>query len=348
LQGVRAETYEVRWDREGWAAALSDLEEAAGHWRSQWVLLQQKSFQWSRKGLPWGFLRVLRVLRRAGTHTAVVLHEPIPFSGSRPVHQLQRLVQTFVMREAALAADRVVMTIPPDRVTWARSVRIAQKTQLIPVGSNVGHVEEVVPRPSQNTSKTIAVFSFTQGAAGVRHLDDIADVTRRAARATTRLRLLVVGRGAAEAGEQLRRALSNTTAIVDVRGQVAATEVVASLCSSDLLLYVRGHVSSRRTSAIAGIACGLPVVAYEGDETGPPLTEAGVLLSPYGDYQQLGDDVLRILDDPDFAEELARRSRAAYRAHFCWEAIAHRFATVVAGDSGGGSSAPNMAIATTA
>ena len=55
-------------------------------------------------------------------------------------------------------------------------------------------------------------------------------------------------------------------------------DVVRSLTVSDVLLFVRGHISTRRGSAIAGIACGLPVIAFEGPETAAPITEAGLAL----------------------------------------------------------------------
>ena len=52
------------------------------------------------------------------------------------------------------------------------------------------------------------------------------------------------------------------------------------------LLFVRGPISSRRGSALAGIACGLPIIALERSETGPPVAGAGVVPVPQDDLMR--------------------------------------------------------------
>jgi glycosyltransferase involved in cell wall biosynthesis len=139
------------------------------------------------------------------------------------------------------------------------------------------------------------------------------------------LQLTVLGRNSEEAGGRLQSALDGAPLRVSVLGLLPAAEVARALSSADALLFVRGHVSSRRTSAIAGIACGLPVVAYRGEETGFPITEAGVVLVDQGDHQALADALCRVLTDDEWRQELCRRNVRAQRTHFSWEAIARRF-----------------------
>lgn len=98
---------------------------------------------------------------------------------------------------------------------------------------------------------------------------------------------------------------------------------------ADALLFVRGHISGRRSSAIAGIACGLPVVAYEGVETGFPITEAGVWLAPQGDLEALSEGLCRVLTDESLWQALHQRSVQAYRRYFSWDAIANQFLKVL-------------------
>ena len=58
--------------------------------------------------------------------------------------------------------------------------------------------------------------------------------------------------------------------------------------------FVRGHISSRRGSAIAAIACGIPIVAYTGPETDVPITDAGVVLVTPEHTDQLGSALVRV------------------------------------------------------
>ena len=94
---------------------------------------------------------------------------------------------------------------------------------------------------------------------------------------------------------------------------------------ADACLFVRGAISTRRGSAIAGIACGRPVIAYRGQETAPPITEAGVVLIERGKPKDLGDALLRVSTDLSFREELSARSARAQKMFFSWDAIADRY-----------------------
>jgi glycosyltransferase involved in cell wall biosynthesis len=108
-----------------------------------------------------------------------------------------------------------------------------------------------------------------------------------------------------------------------------AQEVSHVLAKADTLLFVRGPISSQRTSAVAGLACGLPVVGYSGPHTGPPLTEAGLLLAPYRDRETMAEGLVRVLSDWSLWQHLHARSVEAYRRHFSWDAIADRYIEVL-------------------
>src|SRR6266436_4194831 len=87
------------------------------------------------------------------------------------------------------------------------------------------------------------------------------------------------------------------------------------------------YVGTKRGSAIAGVACGLPVVAMEGWETAAPITEAGVELTKPG--EQFGPALMRVLGDPAYRACLAERSRKAQQSYFSWQAIAQSYATAL-------------------
>ena len=95
------------------------------------------------------------------------------------------------------------------------------------------------------------------------------------------------------------------------------------------MLFVREPISTRRGSAIAGISCGLPVIAYRGPHTTAPITEAGVVLVSKAQPGELSAAMIRVLSDPQYRELLAERSRSAYERCFNWDTIAGRYAEVL-------------------
>jgi glycosyltransferase involved in cell wall biosynthesis len=105
-------------------------------------------------------------------------------------------------------------------------------------------------------------------------------------------------------------------------GIVPPRTISAWLAESDVLLFSRDEVSSRRGTAIAAVAHGLPVVGFEGTETGYPITEAGVALARPGNVNGLVDHILRIASEPGRAAQLRLKSRLAYETYFSWDRIA--------------------------
>ena len=323
--GYAVDVVHVPWAERGWRASLKELRENASDWRGYWVLLQYTALSWSRRGFPLRVLRVLHILAQSGARIGIVFHDASPFPGTRLLDTLRRRCQVMVMRRAYAVAERVFLTIPAEKNSWLPAQ--SSKDVFIPVGANQ-------PETPLNTSHrqeggaplTVAVYGITGGAQMRPEMQDIVFVMNRAAAHLPDLRLLVFGRNAMEAKEALVQALHGTRVALEVRGILPPEEVAATLARSDLLLFVRGHISSRRGSAIAGIACGLPVVGYQGPETAWPITDAGVSLAPAGDREALAMAVEQVLLDDSFRRTLAERSRRAHREYFSWPAIARRYA----------------------
>jgi glycosyltransferase involved in cell wall biosynthesis len=120
---------------------------------------------------------------------------------------------------------------------------------------------------------------------------------------------------------------------IESLGLLTPEQVSQALTGADALLFVRGHISSRRGSAIAGIATGLPIVCYAGLETAWPITEAGILAVPLGDREALACALETVLSDGPFRRNLAERSRQAQEKYFSWAVIVERFAAVLAKNS---------------
>lgn len=319
----------VPWPERGWLSALAWLWREARAWRGQWVLLQYTALAWSRRGVPFGFLAILRILRLRGARIAVVFHDAVPYPGHRWKDRLRRGAQIWVMRRAYRLSRWSILTVPLHNVAWL-SAR-GEKAVFIPVGANFSGEAKAQLNGNlrSDRAKTVAVYSVTGAPTLFPETKFIAQIVRRAAQASPNLKLLVLGRHADEAAAPLRAELEATGIELEAYGVLPAEEVERHLSAADVLLFVRGGISSRRGSAIAGIACGLPVVAFSGAETGPPITDAGVLLAPEGDSEALAAALSRVLKDDALRCELRKRSAAAQEKYFSWAAIAQRFLEVL-------------------
>jgi glycosyltransferase involved in cell wall biosynthesis len=194
--------------------------------------------------------------------------------------------------------------------------------------------------------KTVSIYSVTGGVKILSEVAQIGAAVKRVSRAVGPIRLVVAGRGSLEAGSALLAEFAGTPVRIETLGLLSAEEMSRTLADSDVLLFVRGQISSRRGSAIAGIACGLPVVCYAGPETGWPITEAGILSVPMGDREALSAALERVLTDGVIRESLADRSRRAHAQYFSWHAIAARFADALGkrSEESAGSTAAEQAV----
>ena len=164
--------------------------------------------------------------------------------------------------------------------------------------------------------------------------EEVADITyalKCVQSKGVRLRLIAIGRGTAVFEGELRKALDGSGIELSMLGLMPAEDLVQALASAQVLLCVRGHVSSRRGSAIAGIVCGVPIVGYRGAETGFPITEAGVKLVDLRDREGLVQALAQVLTDEKLYRELRQRSVTAAQQYFCWDAIASQFVSAMSG-----------------
>jgi|SRR5271154_2447312 len=326
VHGFDLQIARVHWAEKGWSAALRELKQDAMAWRGGWLLVQYTALAWSTRGFPLRFLRLLKILRSAGARIGVVYHDVEPYSGKRAVDKLRTRAQLRTMREALRLVDLAVFTVPTEKLSWIRGT--PANAVVIPVGANLPAPEGAWIRSSQHAPRTptIAIYGITGGAAGVAEIERIVGTVKVVAQQTGRLRVLVFGRNSDSAAFGMRAGLQNLPVELEVLGLLPADKVVESLQSADVLLFVRGTISSRRGSAIAGIACGLPIVAMEGPETAPPITEAGVvLLAARASHKETGETLARILTDSAYRDWLRERSRRAQEQYFSWQVIAARY-----------------------
>ena len=102
---------------------------------------------------------------------------------------------------------------------------------------------------------------------------------------------------------------------------------------SDAMLAVRGRLYLRRGSALAGLACGLPIIGYAGSAQGTVIEEAGIALVPYGDAEALGAALRSVLTNPDLWREMHQKNLRIQQRVFSWKVIAASYAEFFAGSS---------------
>jgi glycosyltransferase involved in cell wall biosynthesis len=329
-RGCRLEHVRVPWMESGWLRAFGWLWREATQWQGRWVLVQYTALGWSRRGFPVWLLLVLIVLRWRSCRVGIVFHDASGFPGDRWIDRVRRVCQHWVMRRTYQWSECSLLNIPVDRANWLPKSR--GKAFFIPVGANVPQTlrESGCRRTGSHANeKTVVIFGVTGGQHTLREVADIALAVQRAAARLPRVHLAVVGRGSREAEHALRRILNGVNIEVSVLGSLPAACVSDVLARADAMLFVRGPLTSQRGSGIAGIACGLPIVGYAGPHTGPPLTDAGVMLVPYEDREALAEALARVLSDEELSLRLRERSVQAYRRHFSWDAIADHFVQVL-------------------
>jgi glycosyltransferase involved in cell wall biosynthesis len=331
--GIRLEIFRLRWVEAGWAEGVRELQGRIGDAGDTWVLVQYTALAWSRKGFPTRALRLLKLLKQRGARCAMVFHDAGDYTGPRWRDRVRRRVQHFVMRELLRRSELGILTVPREKLSWVPAK--AKNVVFIPVGANLPTPEKAWTQNrkfSAGSVPAVAVFTITGGAAGEREVRWIAEAMSYAAGNVGRLRLVLLGRNSENAGEKLRELLKGEDVEVDVRGLLPAEDLVQALGEANVMLFVRAPISSRRGSALAGIACGLPVVGREGSETGAPITEAGVVLLLEDSTSEYGAALVRVLSDESYRASLAERSRLAQERYFSWRAIAGAYAEALRGE----------------
>jgi glycosyltransferase involved in cell wall biosynthesis len=326
-QNVALRLVHVDWDRLGWLAALLRLSGDARMWRGCWVLLQYTALGWSRRGFPWGALFAARVLKWRGVRLAIVFHEPErQRSGSRLVDRIRGALQDWIISRLFARAERAVFADALEAISWLPRDRA--KAVFIPIGANIPE-PPIAPEAesafqSARPEITIAVYCLSTLPNRARELSDISRAVEFAAASApaTPLRVIFFGRGTDEASDEIHSAFAAGKIRVEVRGILGAGAISTALAHSDILLAVRGPLFPRRGSVIAGIACGLPIVAYSNGRSAFPLSEAGIELAPWHEPQELAGALERVVRNPAYRQALREKSRRAYEQYMSWDAIA--------------------------
>jgi glycosyltransferase involved in cell wall biosynthesis len=336
-RGHQVSVTSLDWHLSGRLGAIRTLLSRGGA-SPTWTVLQHTHLSWSRRGFPLFAVLIALVLKRRTRRLAVVIHDPLPFGGSRVRDRFRRNTQISVMRLLTWNCDVAMVTVPLQVIPWLR--RWSRHVEYVPIGSNINRP----PGAARGEPGLFEVVVFGVSMTRRRELIQIAEVSRWLADAIGRFRLSVVGQGSDQAAVVLRDLLVGRHDIeLQTTGVLSEAEVGSRLARANAALFVRdGGISSRRGSALAALAAGLPVVGYMGPETASPLSEAGVVLTRPDDSAAAASALAQIAHNADFAQELRQSSIHCYRRYFAWPAVAEQMERALEKTEERASSSPVM------
>lgn len=326
--GQQFEIATMPWFDRGWLSALVALWHAPSPARGDWALLQYTALSWSRRGFPFGAIATMLVLRLRRVRCGVVMHEPWRQGIIRPrfIDRVRGACQDWAIRRIHGLSSLSVFTLPLAHIPWLDPND--RKSVFIPLGPNVPEILDAPyppVRPAGKPEKVVCVFCLSEPVSQTRELGDISSAARAAKSAGAGLRVVFVGRGTDTGAAAIAEAFAGSGIETETLGLRDPQEIGRTIAASDVLLCVRGHLNLRRGSALAGIACGTPMVAYAGGERGTPLMEAGVALAPLYDQTALGAALARVLTDVALAQEMHQKNIDVEKKYFAWDTIAQQY-----------------------
>ncbi len=282
----------------------------------QWV---PQSFGYRSMNL--GFCLWLLRRARRGDRIEIMVHEAYIGFGSAAIWwNAAASVQRVMTMILARAASRVWMAIPFWERQW-RAYALGRKVPYtwlpIPSGLRPPAPDEVqrVRAGYAGTGVPLVGHLGTYGAAATRVLSSsVHGILRGAPNAV----VLLLG----QKSERFHRQFAGDHPTLATRLHAAGTLSPQALANHvgacDLLIqpYPDG-ISSRRTSAMAGLALGIPVITTTGTLTESLWAETrAVSLVGVDDSHALTAEALRLLADDRARRDLGARGHDAYRQHF--------------------------------
>ena len=119
-RGISCAIREIRWQAQGWFAAMRELWNESHVWRGQWVVLHYTALMWSRRGFPLAAPFILGILKLRGCRTAVIFHDVYAIAGPRWVDRIRIYFQERIMRHLSKSAVRAILPVPVDSAPGCR------------------------------------------------------------------------------------------------------------------------------------------------------------------------------------------------------------------------------------
>ncbi len=277
-----------------------------------------------------GFCLWLWRRARRGDRVDIMVHEPYFAFGEGGVRwTAAALVHRLMTTVLARAACRVWISIPAWEERWrpyffGRDVPVAW----LPVPSTLPaprRDDASLPRQTRTDGGGLVVGYL--GSYGSYARDTLSVVLPHVLKDAPTTTAVLLGRNGGDFSQHLIAANPALRSRIVTKGTSSPACLAADVEACDLMIqpYPDG-ISSRRTSAMAGLALGVPIVSTSGHLTEAIWAEhAAVALTPIGDHGALAAEALRLLSDDRERRRLGDRGRKLYAQRF---ALGHTIAAL--------------------
>ena len=306
------------WGPRGMRVLLKTLREL----QPDWILVEYVPFLYSRIGVNFWLPLAVCWMRLAGMRVLLTVHEPFVEIDSLK-HAVMGPAQRLMIWLLILGSTKVAVTTS----RWTRLIApFASRTRMFcaPVASPFPNVamtadERACLRADLGIGPADIVVATLRPTGAGKLWASTLGVWTRLRETHAHAKLLVIG-----VTDEEWQELGDVPDMIPT-GYVSPERASRLLSCADVFiaLFVDG-VSTRRTSVMAAMAHGLPIVT-----TGSPFTDAIFESSPIATRAPgNGDGILADLDElmrqPEVRKKRGRASREFYVKHFDWPVLADR------------------------
>ena len=289
-----------------------------------WILLQYNPFSYGRRGFAPGLVRdALRLWGEKPPQFAVLVHEA--YVGMRDwrstlMSAYQRAQLTAIIR----LADTVIVT------TERLAIEVGSDAVHIPVASNI--VPVAVSRQAARQSLGIR-GEFVVGLFGTAHPSRDHSYSEAAIRGLAEQhrasRIIILNLGAGAPAPEVPAAVA-----VRTPGALDPRDLSLHLRAVDLLLLpLKDGLTTRRTTMMAGLAHGLPVLGLQSAVTDRILIEhpEALWLVTAGDHQAFAAAAINLAADVNRLRTMGEAARLLYERAFDWPVAADSVVSAIYG-----------------
>jgi hypothetical protein len=252
----------------------------------------------------------------------IMFHEvAFPIARHQPLtYNFLGLVTRLMVNLVARKADRIFVTIPSWEALLPNSPSVRRRVTWLPVPSNIPTVAsplavKAVRGQIASANETVIGHFGSYGPAVTGLLMEILPPLLQK---DPQRRVLLVGREGDRFAVALRQANPAFQKQITATGTLMLEQIAAHLAACDCLVqpFIDG-VSSRRTSVMAGLALGVPIVTNAGLLTDPVWKNCQAVMltsSPSSGY--FADAVENLLGQAERLSELRRQAVTFYQRNF--------------------------------
>jgi glycosyltransferase involved in cell wall biosynthesis len=277
-----------------------------------------QAFGWKGMNLPFCFW----LYARRKLAPTVMFHEVMyPLERGRALREnLLGAVSCMMAALAARAAARIFVATPLWQEILATRVNVSRPSAWLPLPSTIPVIRDeagvLEVRRRLGVANGILVGHFSSYPAPTRPL--LERLIPRALRSNASLSAILIGADSEACRAAIAANAPELASRVHATGRLASADLSRHLAACDLMLqlYPDG-ACARRTTLIAAIAHGRPVVSTAGRATEALWAQSGAIaLAGAADEAAIGETLAEVAADPDLRARYARAAGALYRDRF--------------------------------